>query len=265
MHDRRLTHSSLVLTRRSTRRGGPGASSAGVAQLAEHLFCKQVVGGSSPPASSISLEGCPSGQREQAVNLPAQVYVGSNPTPSTRSVRSPRAESFRLLLRAVGRRRRPVGTGSVVLCAGRLAQALSSPRRPRRLFAVGSVSVDDRDLVFQDPIRRSGLRLHAGAAATVNEAGLPVGMGSASETQRSGHVGETGRRVGAFTEVRRSADGGGTSAGFPLRSFRGSSSIGRASAFQAERRGFESLLPLSVLGRCWTPVQQLNERIGWPT
>ena len=28
-------------------------------------------------------EGCPSGQREQAVNLPAQVYVGSNPTPST--------------------------------------------------------------------------------------------------------------------------------------------------------------------------------------
>src|SRR5690349_2515931 len=28
-------------------------------------------------------EGCPSGQREQAVNLPAPAYVGSNPTPST--------------------------------------------------------------------------------------------------------------------------------------------------------------------------------------
>ncbi len=27
--------------------------------------------------------GCPSGQREQAVNLPALAYVGSNPTPTT--------------------------------------------------------------------------------------------------------------------------------------------------------------------------------------
>ena len=83
----------------------PGAAEgacafAGVAQLVEHLFCKQVVSGSIPLASSdgdlasfsshassvlvseIS-EGCPSGQREQAVNLPARAYVGSNPTPST--------------------------------------------------------------------------------------------------------------------------------------------------------------------------------------
>ena len=55
---------------------------AGVAQLVEHLFCKQVVSGSIPLASSIedlatssqtelkTSEGCPSGQREQAVNLP---------------------------------------------------------------------------------------------------------------------------------------------------------------------------------------------------
>ena len=73
---------------------------AGVAQLVEHLFCKQVVSGSiplassskdlasfSPQVSSVSRsensEGCPSGQREQAVNLPARAYVGSNPTPST--------------------------------------------------------------------------------------------------------------------------------------------------------------------------------------
>ena len=67
---------------------------AGVAQLVEHLFCKQVVSGSIPLASSgagaagasqftKSSEGCPSGQREQAVNLPAHAYVGSNPTPST--------------------------------------------------------------------------------------------------------------------------------------------------------------------------------------
>ena len=71
---------------------------AGVAQLVEHLFCKQVVSGSIPLASSSAQvasvsslctanvrtsEGCPSGQREQAVNLPAHAYVGSNPTPST--------------------------------------------------------------------------------------------------------------------------------------------------------------------------------------
>ncbi len=71
-------------------------NNAGVAQLVEHLFCKQVVSGSIPLASSgakaattpqsthlKSSEGCPSGQREQAVNLPAHAYVGSNPTPST--------------------------------------------------------------------------------------------------------------------------------------------------------------------------------------
>src|ERR1700753_4262554 len=69
---------------------------AGVAQLVEHLFCKQVVRGSIPLASSSEAavctpqsrslsEGCPSGQREQAVNLPAHAYVGSNPTPSTKT------------------------------------------------------------------------------------------------------------------------------------------------------------------------------------
>jgi hypothetical protein len=28
-------------------------------------------------------EGCPSGQREQTVNLPVYAYAGSNPAPST--------------------------------------------------------------------------------------------------------------------------------------------------------------------------------------
>ncbi len=68
---------------------------AGVAQLVEHLFCKQVVRGSIPRASSSAHRGgvvscvsevsesCPSGQREQAVNLPAYAYAGSNPALST--------------------------------------------------------------------------------------------------------------------------------------------------------------------------------------
>ena len=30
------------------------------------------------------LVGCPSGQREQTVNLPASAYEGSNPSPTTR-------------------------------------------------------------------------------------------------------------------------------------------------------------------------------------
>src|SRR5262245_27779798 len=30
-----------------------------------------------------NLEGCPSGQREQTVNLPADAFEGSNPSPST--------------------------------------------------------------------------------------------------------------------------------------------------------------------------------------
>ncbi len=89
-----------LLTPRATAGFVPGAAVgvrafAGVAQLVEHLFCKQVVSGSIPLASSgedlaaspqavlKTSEGCPSGQREQAVNLPAHAYVGSNPTPST--------------------------------------------------------------------------------------------------------------------------------------------------------------------------------------
>ena len=67
----------------------------------EHLPCKQGVTGSNPVASSarpaaeheavstaslktrVIPEGCPSGQREQTVNLPALAYGGSNPPPST--------------------------------------------------------------------------------------------------------------------------------------------------------------------------------------
>ena len=46
---------------------------AGVAQLAEQLICNQQVEGSSPPTSSrkINIDGFPSGQREQTVNLPS--------------------------------------------------------------------------------------------------------------------------------------------------------------------------------------------------
>src|SRR5262249_27353631 len=82
-----------------------GCEVAGVAQSVEHLPCKQGVRGSSPLVSSKrgadveveeagvsarrfkerrgNTEGCPSGQREQAVNLPALAYDGSNPSPST--------------------------------------------------------------------------------------------------------------------------------------------------------------------------------------
>jgi hypothetical protein len=74
-------------------------SRAGVAQLVEHLPCKQEVTGSSPVASSTSSSvargmdrrssrdsvGYPSGQREQTVNLPSSDFEGSNPSPTTSS------------------------------------------------------------------------------------------------------------------------------------------------------------------------------------
>ena len=58
---------------------------AGVAQLAEQLICNQQVAGSSPITSSIaySMEGFPSGQREQTVNPAVADFDGSNPSPST--------------------------------------------------------------------------------------------------------------------------------------------------------------------------------------
>ena len=98
-----------LVTRGTTRDFAWSSTIAGVAQPVELLFCKQEVRGSSPLTSSgggprvkdgakkswtfprrsvqaeavSSTEGCPSGQREQAVNLPAYAYGGSNPPPST--------------------------------------------------------------------------------------------------------------------------------------------------------------------------------------
>ena len=64
---------------------------AGVAQLVEQLICNQQVVGSSPFSSSIccsvsdcDLEGFPSGQRDQTVNLAALAFDGSNPSLSTK-------------------------------------------------------------------------------------------------------------------------------------------------------------------------------------
>ena len=119
---------------------------AGVAQPVEHLFCKQVVRGSSPLASSKResirsttrdqdvhrfSEGCPSGQREQAVNLPDLSYVGSNPTPSTRSVPSLVVLSARTTERTSAAalrspRRVPAGVAQLV------------ERQPSKLNVVGS-------------------------------------------------------------------------------------------------------------------------------
>ena len=96
MHAQGSQQVSLLASRPIPGSAGSVRGFAGVAQLVEHLFCKQVVSGSIPLASSSderaitsqiqkTSEGCPSGQREQAVNLPAHAYVGSNPTPSTTS------------------------------------------------------------------------------------------------------------------------------------------------------------------------------------
>ena len=53
---------------------------ADVAQLAEQLICNQQVIGSSPIIGF--MDGFPSGQREQTVNLLLYSFGGSNPPPS---------------------------------------------------------------------------------------------------------------------------------------------------------------------------------------
>ena len=315
MHARRPAHSSLAAARRPSRRDGRRVLSAGVAQLAEHLFCKQVVGGSSPPASSIVILGGLPERPKGAGCKPAGIaYVGSNPTPSTD------LSAFRHRVDA-SPHGRPVGSGQVFVCvwagfdASRLRRPMAARCRVRR-FVVGVVaSAADRDLVFQDlegdprsagPSRvteHSALFLRGENGRSSAFSGFGSGrtglLGNGRRVERPellkmnarvvrfGRAGRlaspgaepsfirvtVGRRpvgrmeaVGVFVGVagvvagmghnRRLARGGGSS-GLPLRVPRGSSSIGRASAFQAERRGFESLLPLYN-----APTAR---RIGWPT
>ena len=64
-----------------------GRADADVAQEVEQLTCNQQVVGSTPTIGSNEgvrngmyvTERCPSGQREQTVNLPAYAFGGSNP------------------------------------------------------------------------------------------------------------------------------------------------------------------------------------------
>ncbi len=311
MHARRLAHSSLAAARRPSRRDGMRALSAGVAQLAEHLFCKQVVGGSSPPASSnFILGGLPERPKGAGCKPAGIAYVGSNPTPSTVLL----AFSQGVGASSYGR---PVasGQGFVFVGAGfgasRLGRSLATRCRVRRFVVGGWVSVDDRDLVFQDSRGVAGSacasRVFSGLAGSLRilsflglpsrqsrllEIARPERFGRSDRFQREGRFDGPGaavrnvplvrpelagaksgdrlggrlRAAGVFVGVagvvagmghnRRLARGGGSS-GLPLRVPRGSSSIGRASAFQAERRGFESLLPLYN-----APTAR---RIGWPT
>src|SRR5690606_10361065 len=69
-----------VARRRRERRAG-NAGEGGV--LVDFGLSQGSQAGAQQPDGDLFKEGCPSGQREQAVNLPAYAYVGSNPTPST--------------------------------------------------------------------------------------------------------------------------------------------------------------------------------------
>src|SRR5690606_9345896 len=170
---------------------------AGVAQLAEHLFCKQAVRGSTPLASSglagsdpVSVrvrrerarmgsletrsslatgcepdercttpsyanvqspsEGCPSGQREQAVNLPASAYVGSNPPPYTPQRASPNARG------AVVRNVHVAGVAQLV------------ERQPSKLNVAGSTPVS-RSVVrttWRRPLSGVNVRSASGGSPT---------------------------------------------------------------------------------------------------
>jgi hypothetical protein len=81
---------------------------ADVAQVVERLTCNQQVVGSTPTIGSMLVRGtdaerCPSGQREQTVNLPANAFGGSNPPLST--VRDGMGRDMRRGSSSVGRAR----------------------------------------------------------------------------------------------------------------------------------------------------------------
>jgi hypothetical protein len=203
MHDRGFAEVSLIPSSGCVRRSGQFPCSAGVAQLVEHLFCKQAVGGSSPFASSkfsfLSASeysvGCPSGQREQAVNLPDYSYVGSNPTPTTS------------VCHALAGRVTVAGEGTTVSCGLGYAAARdqlrvavpafagSSGRRVRRRISV-AVSAFDRDLVCQDP------QLVAACGAPTPPAGFRTGsMGRTPSTGRNPSQGRS-RSAGRERSLR---------------------------------------------------------------
>ena len=181
----------------------PPRAAAGVAQLAEHLFCKQAVGGSSPPASSIfsvHLGGLPERPKGAGCKPAGIAYVGSNPTPST---------------------------GIFVQVWGGEACASRS-------------NVHSGALVQASELAAVGARESRSLAAVEKHAAGGLAQGFWALNKKSAIA-----RGGIVDHNSRPS------------AHRGSSSTGRASAFQAERRGFESLLPLYG-----APSAQ---RIGWPT
>ena len=223
MHARRLPLSPAA-QRRSSRRPGMRAFSAGVAQLAEHLFCKQVVGGSSPPASSILFGTRPGGLPERPKGAgckPAGIaYVGSNPTPSTvffvkvgatggveRSFLA--ASSFRRSRRFVER----LCFVGLAACAyaGRPWRTASQFRRPRRFVVRAGASVADVDLFFQDLRGRRG---EASASRTTEVVGALAAVELAGPNG-SRAAGRTGSGVGVTpgnTILRVQATSGGREA-----------------------------------------------------
>jgi hypothetical protein len=193
MHARRLAH-SFGITRRPSRREDPRALSAGVAQLAEHLFCKQVVGGSSPPASStLNLGGLPERPKGAGCKPAGIAYVGSNPTPSTRLATSIQARTASSLIRPVR-----LGLGFVCVLDDRQVRRPSRPsrtmRRARR-FVVGVMpSVADVDLVLQDHEVVAGGAV-APAAPTNAAQGAAVAPAAPTDTAQgaAGVAGSAGR------------------------------------------------------------------------
>jgi hypothetical protein len=94
------------------------------------------ISGEGVAESDLFLEGCPSGQREQAVNLPASAYVGSNPSPSTSfacTLARSGLRSVRMVARGSVCSARVVARGSVFAGVAQLVE-----RQPSKLNVVGS-------------------------------------------------------------------------------------------------------------------------------
>ena len=156
-----------------------------------------------------SLEGFPSGQWEQAVNLPAFAFVGSNPTPSTASLAAVpraarpgqhgsgqvRAESFGRTERRPKRAARRTQSRMSVSHDHCLVRGRRSPRAEAcvvRARAVLRTTVFEAAVVERGRLNGAGASISAGVAQLVERQPSKLNVASSNLVSRSLSLGSWG-------------------------------------------------------------------------
>jgi hypothetical protein len=190
---------------------GSGGASAGVAQLVEHLICNEAVGGSSPFASSIALPR-PKTFLATPLSGPGAFFAPADARTSS-SGTGPSATDRREI-------------------EARLVHPMGDRNSPRALGDDACVQEGMRGEVSPLDGFTGGGRIGYVPA---------VGRGEVPERPKGADCKSAGLRLQRFKSSPPH------SKTFGFKPLSGSSSVGRASAFQAEGRGFESRFPLQFL------------------